>query len=188
MSLDVGLIVENRSDEDVISSLVSRLANRKIRYRTFHSRGCGNLRSKCIAWALDLYSRGSRVLLVVQDLDENDLAGLRAELEKLVICSPFKKYCVVIPVREIEAWLLADEQGVKAAFSFKKTVSATVSPELEKDAKGRLYDVIYIASEKRVEYVHTIHNKRIALQVDITKLQSKCPSFVLLSSFIDTVI
>ncbi|HKQ26246.1 MAG TPA: DUF4276 family protein [Burkholderiales bacterium] len=188
MTARIGLIVENQSDEDVIATLVSRLTSRKVQYRSFHSRGCGKLKSKCVAWASDLFLRGSRILLVVQDLDKNDLATLRKEIETLVSSTPFSKRCVVIPVREIEAWLLADEQGIASAFSLKKVVSATTSPELESDAKGRLYEVVYAASEKRVEYVNTVHNKRIATQASITRIQSKCPSFSVLSHFVGTAI
>ena len=188
MTTRVGLIVENQSDEDVVSAFVSKLTSKKVQYRSFHSRGCGKLKSKCVAWASDLFSRGCRVLLVVQDLDERNLATLRMEIETLISSTPFSKRSVIIPIREIEAWLLADEIAITAALSLKRNVAATTSPELETDAKGRLYDVVYVASEKRVEYVNTVHNKRIAAHSSIKRILSKCPSFSVLSSFIGTAI
>ena len=188
MTTRIGLIVENQSDEDVMAIFVSKLANKKLHYRAFHSRGCGKLKSKCIAWASDLYSKGCRILLVVQDLDDNNLSSLQHDLENLIGKTSFSKRAVVIPVREIEAWLLADEQSIAATFSLKKAIAAVTSPELEVDAKGRLYDVVYIASEKRVEYVNTVHNKRIASHANVARIQSKCPSFRVLSTFVRATI
>ena len=183
MTIHVGLIVENQSDEDVVYGLLAKLVTKPFGRRRFHSRGCGKLRSKCVAWAKDLYTRGCRALVVVQDLDQNELVQLRLALEALIATTAFAKRAVVIPVREIEAWLLADERAIQTSLALRNPVAATRSPEHEADAKRRLYEVIFAASDRRVEYVNTVHNKRITTQADPEIIEAKCPSFLPLRQF-----
>jgi hypothetical protein len=179
----IGLIVENASDEVVVRALLDKVAKQRFSLRRFHSRGCGNLQSKCAAWARDLMTRGCRAIVVVQDVDDNDVAALRLQLDALLAPLRFSKRAVVIPVREIEAWLLADEIAIKKAFSLKRRVRPTPRPEAVQDPKQLLTDLVAEASEKRVTYVNSIHNARIAVALDVSVVERKCASVVPLLAF-----
>jgi hypothetical protein len=53
----------------------------------------------------------------VCDLDQNALPDLSARLHRGTRGAPIARRAVVIPVREIEAWLLADHEAINTAFS-----------------------------------------------------------------------
>lgn len=186
MTMTLGMIVEGASDYDVLNTLLGRMCRTRYRVLRVLSRGCGKLRTKGEAFARDLKVRGCSALVVAQDLDDQDFSVLSDSLTCLTEAVHFDKKCIVIPIREIEAWLLSDEYGIRAAFpSLRKVPAATPSPEGVLDAKGRLYDIVLAASNKRLEYACSSDNVRIAKNVDIEKIRAKCPSFSAFAEFVN---
>jgi hypothetical protein len=59
-----------------------------------------------------LRDEGCTRLIVIHDLDDRHLATFRHQIVSALGRSPIARHIVVIPVREIEAWLLADVQAV----------------------------------------------------------------------------
>src|SRR5437879_3331705 len=116
MSKLVGLIAENDSDIDVIRVLIQKLAPRKtFRTRKFIGHGCGKIISKCHEWARNLELLGCKYLILVQDLDTKTLSELRSELQRALAPCPIARNIIVIPIVEIEAWLLADNVAIQRA-------------------------------------------------------------------------
>jgi hypothetical protein len=181
-----GVIAEDTSDVAVIRELTARLApDRSIAFKPFVGMGCGRLRRKCKAWAQMLAVKGCSHLIVVHDLDDNDERTLRNHLETAIAAVRFKASVVLIPVREIEAWLLADAVAVQQVFGLPKIPNVPASPERIVRPKETLRDLVWKAGKKR--YVNTIHNAMIAKVLRLSA-RSKCPSFNRYPAFIQAAV
>src|ERR1700722_9838032 len=104
----IGVIAEDDSDIAVIDALVGKLAKAPYVIRPVSANGCGKIIGKCRGWAQNLRDRGCQCLLIVHDLDLRNITQLNEQLRASLEPSPISPHIVVIPVREIEAWLLAD--------------------------------------------------------------------------------
>jgi hypothetical protein len=87
------------------------------------------------------------------------------------------------PVREIEAWLLADRNAIAKTFGFKKPLKKISNPESIMRPKEYLRDLITQKSNGRIVYVNTIHNAKIMQNCEVNNLE-RCASFVPLEDFI----
>lgn len=183
MTLHVGVIAEDLSDIAVIEAIIKKSTKRRFAIKHFIGHGCGKIMGKCRAWAHNLRMRGCTLLILVQDLDRRSLPLLAPELSSALLPTPIPKHVIVIPVREIEAWLLADEDAVGAAVKARRQVKHIANPESLADPKKTLRDVIYAATDRRTVYVNTVHNPRIAQHARLPKLR-RCPSFEPLDKFI----
>jgi hypothetical protein len=182
--MKIGVIAEERNDVEVLYALTCKLINEhSFSFKHFIAHGCGQLRRKCMAWAENLLSRGCTHLVVLHDLDCNNENGLRAELNRYVRYAGFKGYVILIPVHEIEAWLLVDAKALQMVFSMKKTPKLPARPENIPCPKEKLRDIIWRETGKL--YLNTIHNKRIAASSRISKLNT-CRSFRPYPNFIDS--
>ena len=180
----LGIIAEDDSDVDVVKVLASKVLPRQtLVVRSFVGRGCGKLRSKSRYWASSLREQKCSILVLVHDLDTARLATLRAQLAEALDPSPIANSVIVIPVHEIEAWLLSDSVAIRRAFHLKKPVPKTANPESIPRPKERLEHVVYATSRKTKRYVNTLHNGRIAAELDLN-LVRRCPSFLLLENFL----
>jgi hypothetical protein len=179
----LGIIAEDKSDVEVISSISKKIAKKPFGIRSVVGRGCGRIKSKSAAWAQNLYDRGCNILLVVHDLDRASLEDLRSSLQSALSHCPIRLHLIVIPVREIEAWLLADHNAINKSLKLKKKIARVNDPEMIIDPKSHLSRLILRGSEKKTIYVNTIHNKRIAEQCSIDNLR-QCASFRPLERFL----
>ena len=181
----IGVIAEDRSDIEVLYALTCKLAeSSQFSFKPFAGGGCGMLRRKCTAWAENLLSRGCTHLVVIHDLDNNNEIKLRQEIMQQVKGIRFKRYIILIPVREIEAWLLADPEAIQTVFSLRKMPKVPKSPESILSAKEKLRDIVWQCGQKR--YVNTIHNRKIAEHATLARLQI-CKSFTPYPAFIKQV-
>jgi hypothetical protein len=179
----LGIIAEDSSDVEVVAIILRKLAPRKaFAIKRFVGNGCGKLKGKCHVWAEQLSASGCSVLLLVHDLDRQNLKELRGSLEKSLAPCPLAKYLIVIPVEEIEAWLLADPAAVREVFKLKRLPKVPANPETINDPKGRLTGIVWFGSEKSRRYVNAIHNVKIAERVSVGALK-RCASFRPLSEF-----
>ena len=184
MAVKIGVIAEDQSDVDVLRALIRKTALKDFQVRQFLGKGHGKLISKCRPWAQVLKEKGCTLLLLVHDLDEKDIAVLRKSLQDALTPSPISKFVIVIPVKELESWLLADHQAIKVALNLKRHLPSVANPEGVMRPKERLRDLIYQYSDKKIEYVNTVHNLRIATSISIETLRERCESFAGLFDFV----
>lgn len=177
------MIAEDQSDVDVVCELISKIARKKFAIRRVLGYGCGRMHSKARAWATQLQRQGCSTLLLVCDLDFRPHADLLESLTAAINPCPILRYAVVIPVREIEAWLLADHEAITQALKLKLAVKKQANPEAIPNPKERLRDVIRERSKGKVTYLNTVHNRRIAAKLRIPEVR-RCQSFQPFEEFI----
>jgi hypothetical protein len=183
MRVSVGIIAEDKSDVDVIDVIISKSTNAAYTPKSFVGNGCGRIRNKCREWAENLRERGCALLILVHDLDAGSLRELQRVLANALGNSPLKPAVIVIPVREIEAWLLADHNAIRAALNIHETIKKIPNPEGLAKPKEYLRDLIYRASKKRTTYLNTVHNAKIARASQMSCFR-RCESFRPLQDFI----
>ncbi len=115
--MKMGIIAEDDSDFEVVRKFTLGLLNpHNVGFKRFVGGGCGKLRRKCAAWALNLVSQGCSWIIVVHDLDQSNENQLRDQLTNAIAPAKIKASVVLIPRREIEAWLLYDAGAIAKAF------------------------------------------------------------------------
>lgn len=185
MAVRIGVIAEGSNDIDVLYEFTCKLmAENSFCFRKFVGHGCGKLRGKCGAWARNLIRRGCTHLVVMHDLDGGDEHKLRQDLDKAIESLPFAGSLVLLPVHEVEAWLLCDALALKRVFNMKKEPKVPTEPEGIREPKEYLRALIRKACGKY--YVNTIHNAKIAAEMRITSLEA-CGSFTPYPRFLKQV-
>jgi hypothetical protein len=175
-TLKIGVIAEETNDIEVLYELTSKIIRENsFSFKHFIGHGCGTLRRKCRPWAYDLMQRGCTLLVVIHDLDKRDESELRTDLEGKIEGLEFRRSLVLIPIEEIEAWLLSDPNAIKSVFNMRKLPSIPSQPERISDPKEFLSALVMQNSKSR--YLNTIHNRQIAAELVIESLKSRCPSF-----------
>jgi hypothetical protein len=183
MSVKIGVIAEEQNDIDVLYELTCKLtAENNFSFRKRLGHGCGRLRRKCNTWSRNLVEGGCSHLVVIHDLDTKDEDALRKELEASVRNIAYTGHLILIPIYEIEAWLLSDPLALKQTFSMKVVPNIKVHPETIPQPKEYLRDIVWRYCRKR--YVNTIHNKKIASVMQIERL-SVCHSFLPYPEFLN---
>ncbi len=182
MSNKIGIIAEDNSDADVIKVILGKyLSQERFQIKRFVGNGCGPIRRKTIGWAKVLWDRGCRFLILAHDLDDKNEKVIRGELESIVIDTNFKKSIVLIPVREIEAWLLSDNEALKIIFGMQRTPRILKRTESIPQPKEYLRNAIWVTA--KIRYIPTVHNARIAEKSKLSELR-KCKSFLFLDQYI----
>jgi hypothetical protein len=179
----LGLIAEDQSDVDVLQELARKLARRQFGVRKFLGYGCGRIQAKARAWADQLHRQGCSLLMVVSDLDTRDLGDLSASLGTAVESCQIQSRVIIIPVREIEAWLLADHEAITHALRLRQPIKRQPNPEAVQNPKERLRDLVKERSRGRLTYLNTVHNGRIAKHIQVANLR-RCRSFHSFEQFI----
>jgi uncharacterized protein DUF4276 len=168
--MKIGVIAEDDSDVAVLREItLTLLKPRPIGFKKFVGDGCGKLRRKCGAWAGNLVRQGCPWLIVVHDLDVNDEAQLRAQLTAAIAPAGARASIILIPKREIEAWLLYDGRAIATAFKEQHAPLLPGNPEMLGDPKKHLRDLIRRRYGK--QYFNTIHNVQIARHIDPSMLR-----------------
>ena len=183
--MHIGVIAEDRSDIEVLYALTCKLVEPSaFSFKPFIGQGCGKIRRKCAAWAKNLLERGCSHLIVIHDLDTKVEKTLRRDITQCIRGLRFRGYIVLIPVREIESWLLADPEAIRKTFNLEKIPNIPKHPETILRPKEYLRDIVWKYGRK--QYVNTIHNRRIADYVLIDRLPA-CASFSAYPPFVITV-
>lgn len=183
----IGIIAEDDSDFKVIKTIIQKEVNKtNIKFKKNISHGCGKLKRKCKDYIDDLFKRQCDLVLVFHDLDkENELALETLLLSKIKGCKNNANVFLTIPKEEIEAWFLSDPESIKKTFKIRKKVSVKGHPETIQSPKEFLRDLIYINSNKTSIYNNTMHNEKIAENLDITLVKTKCISYQKLADFLN---
>lgn len=185
MALHYGVIAEDVSDVNVIKLLAKKIVGSSISTSHFVGKGCGAIRRKALGWCKAFQLKGCQRILLVHDRDDANEAALRRDLEAILAQAPQPYKVVVIPVEELEAWLLSDHTAIARALNLRRELREEHHPEEIGSPKEHLERIIFKASEKRTQYVNSIHNALIADQIDVTKIKAKCPSFARFSEFLE---
>jgi Domain of unknown function (DUF4276) len=173
----IGLIAEDASDVVVVKILAKKITSKALSISHFVGKGCGPIARKAGAWCKVFDQKGCDQVLVMHDLDRNKVDELKKKLTQALEKAPQGKKSVVIPVEELEAWLLCDEAAIATALKLKKNPKAIHHPEQVKSPKEHLAREVLKASKNACTYVNTVHNHLIADALDIRKVRKKCPSF-----------
>jgi hypothetical protein len=129
-----------------------------------------------------LRNLGCKWFVVSYDADGTDWEPRRDEiLARVVKPAGVEPCCVVVPVQEIEAWILADIECATKVFSGWRP-DPIQYPENIADPKEYL-ERLSRDAKKRPRYSHATHNPRIAEHLDLDKVAQKCRSFRPLSDF-----
>jgi hypothetical protein len=184
-----GIIGESDSDANTLKELVRRLAeNRSLRIQVKGYEGCTEMLRKG-AVQLKLFARlGMTRFIIAHDSESSD-AAISSEtrekvMAKIVRPSGIKQnYCVLIPVQEIEAWILADIEAVSHVFTSWNPMPIDRSPELIDDPKEYLKRLSRDA-RKKPRYDNATHNELIAKHLRLDIVRTRCPSFAPLADFV----
>ncbi len=180
-----GILGEDDSDAETLKVLVQRLAgNPRLTVKTKGYGGCSELLRKG-AKQLQLFKMLSLThFIVCHDADGPDPQPKRDEvIQRIVRPSGFTEdCCIVIPVQELEAWILADIECASKIFSSWHP-SPIESPERIFKPKEYL-ERVSKEGKQRPRYRHATHNERMALHLDLDKVAKKCPAFGTLVSFV----
>ncbi len=181
-----GILGEEDSDAQSLKVLVRGLANQanmSILARGFS--GCGDLLNKGSRQLRAFADQGCDRFVVCHDADGADPSEKHNEIMQRVI-APSRiatSYCVVIPVQELEAWILADIEAVSNVFPSWRPAPIRENPEAIRNPKERLQRASQRHNKKPI-YDPTTHNQRVAKYLRLDHVRRRCPSFERLSYFV----
>jgi hypothetical protein len=168
----IGIIAEDDSDCKCLSILIKRIT-KNIITKGYGVGGGGNMFNarKMERWTKSLYAENYRNLLIVHDLDRdgrtsmlNDRNILENRLKNALVNNPILQKKIIIPIEEIEAWLLSEDYP---------------KPETIVNPKQKL--------RKANKNYRTADNEKIAQKIDIAQIAKKCPSFMPLKQFVESI-
>jgi len=176
-----GIPGEDKSDVTTLKILIHRLADdNSIAIKTKGYAGSGEMLKKG-GEQLKLFVRlGCHRLIICYDADNEEPKSRYQEVVKRIIkksglMGKTEIICIVIPVQEIEAWILADIEAVTHIFKnwHPKPIANPESIESPKEYLEKLSR----DANNRPRYNHATHNEKVAQYLDLDKVLQKCPSF-----------
>lgn len=188
MSGGYGVLGEHRSDCEVIATVLRRLADRpSLPVRSRALGGKPGLLKDGAAALRTFRAQGCRRFVVCLDADLQDPASVREEARRKIVgpSGVREPTCVVVPVRAIEAWFLADLGAVAAKWSpaARSSAKETRDPERVPDPKRTLIRMSRHGG-LRPRYDPPIHNPEIAVRLNLALVLDRCPSFRPLAEFV----
>lgn len=182
--MQIGIIAEDKSDFESLKIIIHKINNRSYKFKPMVGRGAGRIISKCHAWSNSLKLSGCTRLVLLQDSDGKSPESLKKTLNAALSPCPIKDNIIVIAVEELEGWLLSDKKAIHTVFcNSGKLPLEMASPENISNPKEHLTKFVKSAYKKT--YINTVHNVRIAKEIDIQKIKSKCSSFAELYKFFE---
>jgi hypothetical protein len=182
-----GVIAEDKSDEDVFMVFLHRLFhNSTIPVKTKGFGGCGEMLRKGAKQLRAFADLGCKRFIICYDADGPNPKEHQEKIAKRIIKPsgiPGKSCLPLVPVQEIEAWLLADiHQAIPRIIPSWKP-NPIPKPESIFSPKEHLENLSR-GSNQKPRYAHTIHNKQVAKHLDFALVLKKCPSFRPLMQFV----
>jgi len=175
MSRKIGVIAEDKSDVEVIEKILEKyVARNQFSIKPWVGNGCGKLKNKCAIWAQMLMDRGCDHVLVFHDLDRNNERTLRASLAKKLPQDKFPNSVIVVPIEELEAWLLSDSEAIRITFKLVKAPKRIENCEVISSPKEEIGKIVWAMGKKR--YLNTVHNKIISQHTSLENFR-RCNSF-----------
>ena len=173
-----GIIGEDKSDVETLKVLIRRLANDDgVRVKGKGYNGCAPMLCKGARQLRLFLKLGCNRFIVCYDADQqNPQTRYQKVAQKVVKPSGLSQLmCILIPVQELEAWILADVGAGSNIFK-KWNVNEIANPEGIASPKEHLEKISRRGSKPR--YSHATHNEKIARYLDLEKVRQKCPSFL----------
>ncbi len=180
------MLGEDDSDIQTLKVLIRQLVGDEqlpIRGKGFD--GCGKLLKDGWKFLKTLPELGCTRFIIAHDADQRDTNKVKRELiDKIIKPSGVKtSICLLlVPVQEIEAWLLADIEAVSNIFKGWRP-KPELNPESIVHAKEQLEKLGRLAGG-RPRYLPATHNPQLAKHIDLTKVSKRCPSFRPLEEFV----
>ncbi|WP_282347983.1 DUF4276 family protein [Pseudomonas sp. PS01301] len=187
MATRFGIIAEDKSDVDVIKVLIEKyLHSSEFSVKQFVGQGCGKLKSKCQAWAVNLKKSGCDHIIIFHDLDRNNESLLRAELNNKLAAPGTPPALVIIPTEELEAWLLTDLDAIKITFSIPASGMIKKIPHAESIKSPKEYLQKLVQQSCKKIYMNTAHNKKIAANTRLERLVT-CKSYTPFDAYMKAI-
>lgn len=172
------ILAEDKSDAEALKVIIRKhLKNSAITVKTKGYGGCAPLRRKGAKDIQYWATEGVVHFVVCHDADANSPEDIRkAVTDKVLTPSGFAdKCCIVVPVQEIEAWLIADETAIcnvipSFAFEGHPNPESIVSPKEWLVRKSR-------AANGKPLYSPATFNPEVAKHIRLDVVARKCASF-----------
>ncbi len=187
-----GIMGEDRADVDTLKVIVKRLASdHSLSSPVFHPKGYhgwSQMFDKGIAQLKLFDALQCQKIVICFDADgpEEKAQERRKKIESELI-SPSEirvPCCALVPVQELEAWILADLESVRKITTSLKVPKPFLSPERLASPKERLIKISRCPITRKGRYDPPQHNERVASYLDLQLVEAKCPSFC---GFVDFV-
>lgn len=181
------ILAEDRSDAEVLVILVRLIAGRgdlKVYKKGFG--GCGELCRKAASHILDFSRQGASRFIICHDSDGKDPEIVRKSVRNGIGGKVDLKglaYAIIVPVQELEAWIIADEKAITSAIRTLK-IAEVRKPEEITSPKEWLVRKSREGQRSKPLYDPATFNEQVARHLDISKVQAKCPSFRELVEFV----
>lgn len=181
-----GILGEDDSDVKTLKTIIRRIVNNNsipIKGRGYD--GCDEMLRKGAKDLKAMWAAGRRKFIVCLDADGPDPEPARATVrQKIVKPSQLDDACcIVVPVEEIEAWILADLDAVRRVISKFPQHHPIASPENVPNPKEHLERLSKDSRGIRL-YEHSIHNEKVAMHLDLGLVKSKCHSYQPFENFV----
>jgi hypothetical protein len=180
-----GILAEDDSDTQVLKILVRRLAgNPSLHVKTKSFGGCGRLLRKGAKQLRLFGDLNLRRFIVCHDADGLDPSENRDLVMREIVrpSGMTSQCCIVVPVQELEAWILADIECACKVFGSWRP-KAIANPESISNPKEYI-ERLSRGDNRRPLYSHATHNEKMAAHLDLEKVKTKCRSFVALDAFV----
>lgn len=172
------ILGEDKSDVEMLNTLVRRIAKTSnLTIRTKGYTGCSELLCKGAKQIKAYYALGISKFIICYDSDRSPAKEhYDAIIEKIIKKSGISgAFCALVPIQEIESWILADLQAVAKIIPSWKPPKEFSNPEMQNDPKEYLEKLSRAANNKPL-YVHAIHNPKVADHLNLEAIVNKCPS------------
>ncbi|HLX60047.1 MAG TPA: DUF4276 family protein [Planctomycetota bacterium] len=184
------ILGEDVSDTESLKAIVRLIhKDNSIPIKSKGFSGCGEMIRKGKSYFETYRKLGVKYFIIAYDADRADPAARRAEaLEEVIKPSKVEKYCIVVPVQELEAWILADLDAIGRAkvCSGWKPCKPIASPERISSPKEHLKKLTR-DDKDRSRYKHAVNNPVVAACLDLNIVAKKCPSFRPLRDFVNQI-
>ncbi len=186
-----GILGEDKSDVATLKILIKKLqGDSSLSFKGKGYSGCGEMLRKGSA-QLKLFAKlGCDRLIICYDSDNEKPNNRYQEVVKRIIeksgltCLEKEIICIIIPVQEIEAWILADIEAVTQIF--KNWHPNSISNPESIDSPKEYLEKLSRNAKKRPRYNHATHNEKVAQYLDLNKVKQKCPSFRSLAELVES--
>jgi hypothetical protein len=180
------VLAEDRSDAETLVALVRRiLGDERLSVAQKGFGGCGQLRNKAESHINRFRRDGCTHFLICHDADGVAPAEIRRRVRGSMSASiawSEKTHGIIVPVQEIEAWMIADEKAVAAAIP-SLSIPRVAHPETIRRPKEWLVDASRTGNSKPL-YAPAIFNPKVARALDVDGVAGRCPSFRELVDFV----
>ena len=193
-----GVLGEDDSDAETLAILIRRLREarglRPIRIKPFGYEGCAQLLRRGATQLTAWEKVGCVRAYVCHDADRG-IPGRREAVspeerteiiqKQIIRASTVKIPCnAVVPVQEIEAWMLGDIANLGELFHWCRGLPQHVNPESINDPKEHIIRLSRNPQTGKTRYHPPTHNPVMAQSIDLGLLLQRCPSFVALAQFV----